>query len=159
MDREHILSEQPYGTPCSCVGPGYCIRHLKRKGPSNFKLCQTRDDYRDKWDADAILARKEYIAAEAEQAEKLEEEALLAAAKLAEQQAEEEVVAEVDVPEEEEWDVSKPSRGLGDLVKKGLTRIGITEELVKSVTGKKDCGCGKRQSALNKLVPFGKKDK
>lgn len=43
--------------------------------------------------------------------------------------------------------------GLGDMVADGLARIGITKERVQSVAsrvGLKDCGCSKRQAALNR---------
>jgi adenine/guanine phosphoribosyltransferase-like PRPP-binding protein len=46
----------------------------------------------------------------------------------------------------EEWDVSKPSRGLGDTIAKVTNFLGIPS-----------CGgCKKRQKALNKSVPFRK---
>lgn len=35
---------------CSCEGPGYCPRHKMTKGHNNFKLCQTRPEYRELWD-------------------------------------------------------------------------------------------------------------
>lgn len=38
--------------PCECPLAGYCERHKKTKGPSMHRLCQTRDDYRAKWDRD-----------------------------------------------------------------------------------------------------------
>lgn len=38
---------------------------------------------------------------------------------------------------------------LGDMVQRGLTSIGITEERIKRWTGMKDCGCNARKSALN----------
>lgn len=44
--------------------------------------------------------------------------------------------------------------GLGDMVASGLASVGITKERVQAVAsavGVKDCGCGKRQAALNKL--------
>lgn len=44
--------------------------------------------------------------------------------------------------------------GLGDLIAAGLSAIGVTKERVNAVAkavGIKDCGCGKRQDALNKL--------
>lgn len=44
-----------------------------------------------------------------------------------------------------------PRKGLGDLVTAGLKAVGITEERVKKVTGKKECGCAKRRAALNRL--------
>ena len=44
-----------------------------------------------------------------------------------------------------------PQKGLGDLVTAGLKAVGITEERVKKVTGKKECGCAKRRAALNRL--------
>ena len=44
-----------------------------------------------------------------------------------------------------------PKKGLGDLVTAGLKSVGITEERVKQVTGKKECGCAKRRAALNRL--------
>jgi len=44
-----------------------------------------------------------------------------------------------------------PKKGLGDLVTAGLKAVGITEERVKKVTGKKECGCAKRRAALNRL--------
>lgn len=40
--------------------------------------------------------------------------------------------------------------GLGDMVKAGLSAIGITEERVSSVIGR-PCGCSKRAEALNAL--------
>lgn len=50
--------------------------------------------------------------------------------------------------------VCRGPRGLGDLVADGLSAVGITQERVQAVAsavGVKDCGCGKRQAALNKL--------
>lgn len=49
--------------------------------------------------------------------------------------------------------LKKQREGLGDLVHDALGVIGITEERVAKVTGKK-CNCSKRRKALNKLVPF-----
>jgi hypothetical protein len=43
---------------------------------------------------------------------------------------------------------SKP--GLGDMVATGLSAIGITKERVSALAGG-DCGCQKRQEALNEL--------
>jgi len=40
--------------------------------------------------------------------------------------------------------------GLGDMVKAGLSAIGITEERVSKAIGR-PCGCSKRAEALNKL--------
>ena len=40
--------------------------------------------------------------------------------------------------------------GLGDMVASGLSAIGITKERVSAVVGG-DCGCTKRQEALNEL--------
>lgn len=40
--------------------------------------------------------------------------------------------------------------GLGDIVKAGLSAIGITEERVSKAIGR-PCGCGKRAEALNQL--------
>ena len=41
-----------------------------------------------------------------------------------------------------------PSPGLGDMVKSGLSAIGITEERVSKVIGR-PCGCGERAEMLN----------
>lgn len=44
--------------------------------------------------------------------------------------------------------------GLGDMVASGLAAVGITKERVQAVAAKvgvKNCGCAKRQAALNKL--------
>jgi hypothetical protein len=44
--------------------------------------------------------------------------------------------------------------GLGDMVAAGLSAVGITKERVGAVAaavGVKDCGCAKRQAALNRL--------
>jgi len=43
-----------------------------------------------------------------------------------------------------------PRPGLGDMVAAGLSAIGITKERVSAVVGG-DCGCAKRQEALNAL--------
>lgn len=40
--------------------------------------------------------------------------------------------------------------GLGDIVAAGLSAVGITKERVSRLVGG-DCGCAKRQEALNKL--------
>lgn len=40
--------------------------------------------------------------------------------------------------------------GLGDRVAAGLAAVGITKERVSKAIGR-DCGCAKRQAALNKL--------
>lgn len=45
-----------------------------------------------------------------------------------------------------QWDVSQPSRGLGDLIAKATHALGIEQ--------KPGCGCAKRQAALNKAIPF-----
>ena len=42
-------------------------------------------------------------------------------------------------------------KGLGDLVAWFLTPL---QPLVKRFYGKKECGCKKRQDALNEFVPF-----
>ena len=50
-------------------------------------------------------------------------------------------------------------RGLGDLVEKVTVNTGIkriVDKIAKS-TGK-DCGCNRRKSILNRLVPFKKED-
>ena len=48
-------------------------------------------------------------------------------------------------------------RGLGDLVAWGFRKVG-TEFTVKKITKGKDCGCAARQEALNKAVPFNRKE-
>lgn len=48
----------------------------------------------------------------------------------------------------------KPPPGLGDMVASGLAAVGITKERAQAVAnavGVKDCGCAKRQAALNRL--------
>ena len=46
--------------------------------------------------------------------------------------------------------ISGKPRGLGDIVKAGLSAIGITEERVSKALGK-PCGCGARAEKLNQL--------
>ena len=43
-----------------------------------------------------------------------------------------------------------PRPGLGDMVKSGLSAVGITEDRVSKAIGR-PCGCGKRAEALNEL--------
>ena len=43
-----------------------------------------------------------------------------------------------------------PRKGLGDHVADGLAAVGITKERVSKLVGR-DCGCAKRQAALNAL--------
>jgi hypothetical protein len=47
------------------------------------------------------------------------------------------------------------SKGLGDTIEKVTTATGIKKvvETVAKAAGK-DCGCGKRKDALNRLVPY-----
>lgn len=42
------------------------------------------------------------------------------------------------------------NRGLGDLVKAGLSAVGITEERVSKAIGR-PCGCGARVETLNRI--------
>jgi hypothetical protein len=49
--------------------------------------------------------------------------------------------------------VDQKIRGLGDVVA-AITKATGIDRLVKAVTGKKGCGCGKRRAALNKMFPF-----
>jgi hypothetical protein len=39
---------------------------------------------------------------------------------------------------------------LGDITERCLRFFGITKERVQAVNGKKDCGCAKRQAAMNR---------
>lgn len=50
---------------------------------------------------------------------------------------------------EPDWDISQPSRGLGDTIEKTLSAVGIRK--------RPGCGCGKRQAALNRIFPYRKK--
>lgn len=45
--------------------------------------------------------------------------------------------------------IKVPDVNLGDKVEWALKKVGITEELVKKITGKKDCGCPRRRSKMN----------
>ena len=45
---------------------------------------------------------------------------------------------------------TRPTAGLGDMVKAGLSAIGITEERVSKAIGR-PCGCSQRAEALNAL--------
>ena len=50
---------------------------------------------------------------------------------------------------------SAPLRGVGDVVEKTLTSIGITKERYARLTGKKGCGkCSQRQADINRRFPF-----
>jgi hypothetical protein len=40
---------------------------------------------------------------------------------------------------------------IGDTVERALRFFGITEKRVNAMTGKKDCGCSRRKSALNEV--------
>jgi hypothetical protein len=53
---------------------------------------------------------------------------------------------------------TRRSRGLGDTIHKFTTATGIHSlaQLSARAVGKKDCGCKKRQEALNKAFPYKK---
>ncbi len=55
-------------------------------------------------------------------------------------------------PQAPEAATGAPSRGLGDTVAKVLEATGVAR-VVKAVAGE-NCGCKKRQEALNRLVPY-----
>jgi len=63
----------------------------------------------------------------------------------------------LDIPHAcwQSWDVSQPSRGLGDTIAKvtHFTGIDLVVKAVATATGT-DCGCGARQDSLNKTVPY-----
>ena len=50
----------------------------------------------------------------------------------------------------------QPSRGLGDTIAKFTHATGIHNlaQIGAKAMGKKDCGCKKRQQALNKAFPY-----
>jgi|9_EtaG_2_1085328.scaffolds.fasta_scaffold04074_3 hypothetical protein len=50
----------------------------------------------------------------------------------------------------------QPSRGLGDTIAKFTHATGIHNlaQIGAKAMGKKDCGCNKRQQALNKAFPY-----
>ena len=52
---------------------------------------------------------------------------------------------------------SNKSKGLGDSIEKVITVTGIKTVVnaVTKTTGR-DCGCGKRKQALNKMFPYKK---
>jgi hypothetical protein len=51
-----------------------------------------------------------------------------------------------------------PSRGLGDSIARFTRSTGISNlaQMGAKAMGKKDCGCKKRQEALNKAFPYKK---
>jgi|TARA_R100001224_G_scaffold80238_1_gene50210 hypothetical protein len=53
---------------------------------------------------------------------------------------------------------TRRSRGLGDTIHKFTTATGLNNlaQLGAKAMGKKDCGCKKRQDALNKAFPYKK---
>lgn len=54
-------------------------------------------------------------------------------------------------------DAQPTQRGLGDMVAAGLAAVGITKERVQAVASKvgiNDCGCKKRQAALNRAGQY-----
>jgi hypothetical protein len=61
------------------------------------------------------------------------------------------VICNVKLPVRRRCDVEGDTKpGLGDMVKSGLSAIGITKERVSKAVGG-DCGCSKRQEQLNEL--------
>ena len=53
---------------------------------------------------------------------------------------------------------TRKSRGLGDTINKFTTATGLNAlaHFGAKAVGKKDCGCKKRQQALNKAFPYKK---
>lgn len=47
--------------------------------------------------------------------------------------------------------------GLGDLLEKGLTTVGLTEERFKQLFGLKECNCSARKKWLNNVLSWKKK--
>jgi len=54
--------------------------------------------------------------------------------------------------------LNKTSKGLGDSIAKFAHATGIHSlaQMGAKAVGKKDCGCGKRQAAMNKMFPYKK---
>ena len=57
----------------------------------------------------------------------------------------------------DQWDVSMPSRGIGDTIAKFTHATGIAQAVhaVSTAVGV-PCGCGQRQENLNQAIPFNK---
>ena len=54
--------------------------------------------------------------------------------------------------------MEKKSKGLGDSIEKITKATGVKSivDVVNKARGVKDCGCGKRKKALNKMFPYKK---
>ena len=52
-----MSNEKQSCDPCQCTKPGWCERHRMRKTPHLLGLCQTREDYRRLWDAQAAAPK------------------------------------------------------------------------------------------------------
>ena len=52
------------------------------------------------------------------------------------------------------------TEGLGDLISNALSKVGVTEEIVKKWSGTQEggCGCDKRKKFLNAILSFRKKE-
>ena len=46
------------------------------------------------------------------------------------------------------------SKGLGDTISKVLSKLGITTDVMKKVSGLQGCGCDKRKEWLNKIFGY-----
>jgi hypothetical protein len=59
--------------------------------------------------------------------------------------------------QDKKWDTTDQPRGLGDTIAK-ITRVTRIDKLVRRMSedADSDCGCKKRQEALNKVFPYKK---
>jgi len=107
--------------------------------------------------ATAATCPKGKFTDESVQAEHKRREEFLARQKAAKERYKARVAAEAQAGHQEtaHQEIPQQSRGLGDTIAKitHATRLDKVAKAYTAITGK-DCGCKKRQEALNKLVPY-----
>jgi len=155
---------------CCCDGPGFCPRYGRNMTPRLWKKCQDpiwRMNFSKFFESDVTIEEEEkrLRMMRYERTQQIRKED----AKLAELNSMIEVsltshgVSPEQLEEGPEAMSEKQISGLGDMVESILSTVGVDEEFMNKLTGNmlprsEGCGCNKRKSFLNKILPFMKKN-
>ena len=152
---------------CCCEGPGFCPLYGKNMTPRMWKKCQDpvwRLNFTKFFEADISVEEEEerLRMMRYEEAQKLrkEGERIQEIESFVQSSLLDYGVTDDQLEEGPESMHEFQIKGLGDMVESLLEKVGVNDSLMGKITGGLSaggCGCAKRKSFLNKILPFMKK--
>lgn len=149
---------------CCCEGPGFCPRYGKNMTPRMWEKCQDpvwRLNFTKFFEADVPVEEEEkrirMMRYERSQQLREEEDKIVEIENLVQSSMIDYGVTNDQLEEGPESMNDFQIKGLGDMVESLLQKVGVNDSMMGKITGglsSGGCGCSKRKSFLNKILPF-----